>query len=320
MRGASVRQDRLRPPRKERRLTLPARASLFLLFRALREAVGWPRTGRRLTTYRIAPSAVDPAVTKYDDANFVLFDRRASAAAPLVVFLPGTDGKPRQTRPLLRLIARQGYRAIGLKYNDTPAVDPVCQNDPDLDCAEAFRRMRVYGDGSSRHVANPPAESIVARLTSLLKALDRRRPGENWGAYLQDGAPNWSRIVVSGLSQGAGMAAYIAKKNHVARVVLFSGPWDVAGPDRSPAPWLSTSSATPPHLWFAGYSKREKTSRAIARAYAALAIPADHVEVFDLDLPKGVDGAKGVNPYHGITIRDRRYAPQWRALFGRPQG
>jgi hypothetical protein len=286
----------------------------------LREAVGWPRAGRRLTTYRIAPSAVDPAVTKYDDPNFVLFDRRASASAPLVVFLPGTDGKPRQTRPLLGLIARQGYRAIGLKYNDTPAVDPVCQNDPDIGCAEAFRRTRIYGDGSSRHVANPPAESIVARLTSLLNALDRRHPQENWGGYLKDGAPNWSRIIVSGLSQGAGMAAYIAKTNVVARVVLFSGPWDVAGPNRAPAPWLSMPSATPPGLWFAGYSKREKTARAIAKAYAAMAIPPDHVELFDLDLPEGVDATKGGNPYHAITIRDRRYAPQWRALFGRPQG
>jgi hypothetical protein len=288
-----------------------------LLIKALRKVLGWPRAAVRLKTYRVMPSVADPAVTQYDEPSFIVFNPRTSAAAPLVVFLPGTDGKPRNSVDLLRLIARQGYRAIGLKYNDTPAVDQVCLNDPDLGCSEAFRRMRVYGDGPSRHVSNPPAESIVVRLTSLLRVLDRRHPNENWGTYIREGAPSWDRIVVSGLSQGAGMAAYIAKTSAVARVVLFSGPWDVAGSQRSPAPWLSIPSATPPDRWFAGYSKREKTACAIAEAYAALEIPAGHVELFDLDLPDGHPRAKRGNPYHVIAIRDKRYSPKWRVLFGR---
>jgi dienelactone hydrolase len=279
--------------------------------------VGWPRAAIPLTTYKVAPSAADPAVTHYDDPNFVVFSKKTSASTPLVVFLPGTDGKPKKARGLLRVVARQGYRVVALKYNDTPAVEQVCPSDPDPGSSESFRRMRVFGEGESRHVSNPLAESIVARLTNLLKTIQQRHPEEDWGSYLQDGAPNWERIVVSGISQGAGMAAYIAKTRLVARVVLFSGPWDVTGPERTSAPWLSMPSATPPNRWFAAYSRRDKARRAIARAYAALAIPPDHIEMFNLDLPDEPAGGKPSNPYHSATIRDPRYAPKWRVLFGR---
>ena len=54
-----------------------------------------------------------------------------------------------------------------------------------------------------------PAESIVARLVAALRALDRQAPREGWGAYLDGDQPRWDRILVSGLSQGAGMAAFI---------------------------------------------------------------------------------------------------------------
>lgn len=271
----------------------------------------------RLKTYRIKPSAADPRVTQYDEPSLVVFDGRAGPA-PLVVFLPGTDGKPRNARHLMRFVARQGYRAIALKYNDTPAVDQVCPADPDPSCSEAFRRMRTFGEGASSHVSNPPAESIAGRLTSLLTLLQRRHPKENWGAYLRDGAPDWERMIVSGFSQGAGMAALIAKRFPVAKVVLFSGPWDVVGPERRPAPWLSSPAATPADRWFAGYNSREKTARAIARAYEALAVPAENIQTFDLKLPERRRGKPGAGAYHRIAIRDRRYEPKWRLLFGAP--
>jgi hypothetical protein len=161
-------------------------------------------------------------------------------------------------------------------------------------------------------VNNSPAESIVNRLVKLLEYLDRHYPGDNWGSYLQSGAPDWSRIVVSGLSQGAGMAAYIAKRESVARVVLFSSPWDFFGPAKTPAPWLSEPSATPSNRWFAEYHRRENTAALIARAYSVLQIPPQNVRIFDLP----THGEHSRNPYHGSTIRVPAYEPQWRFLFG----
>lgn len=268
----------------------------------------------KLSIFELKPSLADPAVKAFDEPNVIIADDKAPADAPLVVFMPGTGGKPANTVNLLQVVAGQGYRVIGLEYDDEPAVVQVCPQDPDPDCAASFREMRLTGTGTAK-VSNPVGEAIVPRLVAALRVLAREHPGEGWESYLDGDQPRWGRIVVSGLSQGAGMAAFIAKQHAVRRAVLFSSPWEFTGPDRHPVPWLSGPSATPPDRWFAEYNAREKTVPLIQAAYAALAIPPDHIRVFSLDLPPGVS-ANAANPYHGITIRDPRYAPEWRRMFG----
>lgn len=276
------------------------------------------QTVAAVTTYQVKPSTADPDVKDYDSPNDVMFDPRSPADAPLVLFMPGTGGKPgtKADLAMMNLVVGQGYRVIWLTSNNTPSVSEVCPHDPDAHCSEAFRRMRIYGEGPAP-VRNPVAESIVTRLTKLLAWLDVNHPGEGWGGYLVDGKPNWTRFVVGGLSQGAGMAAYIAKEHEVQRVVLFSSPWDDthASGHKAPAPWLSLATTTPVDRWYAAYNQRENTVDRIVPAYAALNIPKDHILVFDLNLPDGYD-ASGSNPYHAVNIRDPRYAPQWKILFG----
>ena len=261
----------------------------------------------------VRPSVADPRIAHYDEDDVVMVNRDAGPSAPLVVYLPGTHGRPQANAPLLQVIAVQGYRVISLAYNDEPSVSQVCPRDPDPDCARAFRQKRAFGDGTAR-VDNPPCEAIVSRLTTLLTWLDRHHPDDGWGTYLDaDRQPAWTRIVLTGLSQGAGMAAFIAKQHAVRRVVLFSSPWDTTGDDRRPAPWLSTPSATPMDRWWAERHAREATTELIAHAYAALAIPPDHVLLFDRPL---ASRSASTNPFHGSTIRDSGYAPEWRRLFG----
>ena len=268
-----------------------------------------------VTALQVKPSAADPRVEAFDDPSVVLIPKGSTAETPLVLFLTGTGGKPAYSIPFLEVIAGQGYRVVSLAYDDEPAVSQVCPKDPDPACSEDFRRMRIDGVGSSRTVSNPAAEGITTRLTALLHALEAGRPGEGWAGYSSGEQPDWSRIVVSGLSQGAGMAAYIAKGHETARVVLFSSPWDFTGAQRTPAPWLSRPSATPMDRWYAEYNARELTAPAIQRAYAALQIPADHIRVFSRDLPASFHGSSP-NPYHVITIKDPAYADDWRAMFG----
>jgi predicted esterase len=265
--------------------------------------------------YEIKPSETDRSIVHFDDPHVVILDRASNAAAQLVVFMPGTDGKPRNAMGLLRVVAAQGYRVVGLEYNDSPAVVQVCPRNPPS-CSGDFRHKRIFGDGVSSVIENTPAESIVNRLVKLLQYLDQAHPGEGWSNYLQKDAPDWSRIVVSGLSQGAGMAAYIAKREPVARVVLFSSPWDYSSESRSLAPWIGEPSVRPPERWFAEYHRRENTADLIARAYVVLRIPAEHVRIFDLDVPGYQHGRGSNNPYHGSTIRLPEYAPEWRFLFG----
>jgi hypothetical protein len=263
------------------------------------------------------PSATDAAIARFDQAHFVLLDAGTRPDADLLVFLPGTGGVPPGPLPFLKQAADAGYRVVSLAYNDTPSVAVYCPRKPDLSCSERFRRMRIYGDGIGLDPAidNTTAESIVNRLVKLLQYLDRQQPDQQWSRYLKNGELSWSRIAWSGQSQGAGMAALIAKEHVVARVILFSSPWDFVvsrGGVRSLAPWISAPSQTPPERWFGGYHARENTADLIARSYAALQIPPDHIRVFTLDLPPA--RRHGNNPFHGDGIRNPGYA-QERGFF-----
>lgn len=265
---------------------------------------------------QVLPSIADPGVKAFDSPSIVIARPGLPADAPLAVFLSGTGGKPAFTVPLLRVVAAQGYRAIGLAYDDEPAVVQLCTRDPDPDCASDFREMRMFGTGKSRAIANPRAEAIVPRLVALLRYLDRQDPREGWGRYLDGDQPRWDSILLSGQSQGAGMAAWLAKRHKLRRVVLFSSPWETSGPARKPAPWIAAPSATPLSRWQAAYNSREVTVPLIQAAYAALGLAPAQIHVLTLDLPDGRP-ANGGNPYHGAGVRDPRYADTWRAMFGK---
>ena len=269
-------------------------------------------------TELVLPSQADPAVHQHDDANVVILPQNHAAGVPLAIFLPGSGGRPENALPLLHTIAGQGYRVIGLSYDDTPSVGYVCVRQADPTCSARVREMRTFGRGPAL-VTNPPAEAINARLIAVLKFLQHEHPADHWGAYLTpDGRPQWSRILVSGLSQGAGMAALIAKTYPVYRVVLFSSPWDTTGADRHPAPWLSRPSATPPERWWAERHARENATELLVHAYAALRIPPSHILVFNL----GVSPARKAlsdNPFHGSTIKNIGYRPEWQRMYGTPQ-
>ncbi len=269
-------------------------------------------------SYEIQPSNLDSGVHNFDSPNLVLPGTTVKGA-PLVLFLTGAGGKPTSARDFLKFLNSQGYPVIALEYDDEPAVALTCPANPDQDCSEAFRRMRfdmADGPGTSP-VTNPPNETIVARLTNLLRYLTQNKPGEGWDYYLDGDNIRWDRIVVSGVSQGAGMAAYIARHHAVARAVLFSSPHDTTA-DHVPAPWLSLPSATPMDRWYAEYDDRTATAGLIKTAYAALQIPADHVRLFKLDSPHGFHG-NTAEQYDAATIHDMRYIPDWTIMFGTPQ-
>lgn len=269
----------------------------------------------------IKPSDADPAIRRYDRVDYVMFDKTTGPEANLLVFLPGTGGTPPGPLAFLAQAADAGYRVISLDYNDEPSVAVYCPRRPDPSCSETFRRMRLYGDGIAMDPAidNSAAESIVSRLVKLLQYLDAQDAGGKWGDYLDNGAPKWSRIAFAGQSQGAGMAAYLAKQHLVARVILFSSPWDFIARDgrRRLAPWIAEPSRTPPERWFAGYHARESTAALLAQSYRQLHIPPENIRVFTLGLPAGAARGTSNNPFHPEGIRDPVYAAQRAFFLGR---
>jgi predicted esterase len=280
-----------------------------------------------LTTYRISPHETDPAIGRFDEPHYVVFDSARARTSELLVFLTGTGGNPANVSDFLTVAADQGYRVVALAYNDVPAVVQLCTPRPDPDCSAKVREKRIFGGNVTSLIDDAPAESIVNRLVKLIAELDRRHPSEEWKQYLAGSEPNWERIIVAGHSQGAGMAAYIAQRKRVARAVLFSSPWDNYGRFQSIAPWVAAGpGATPADRWYGAYHARENTASLIARAYRALRIPESHIRVFAVAPARAV----GANPYHlsmvgnGATPRDAQgapaYAGEWRFLVGTPNG
>ena len=275
---------------------------------------------------RVKPSVTDSRITRFDFPHYVVRQspsRSTGAQAPaLVVFLPGTSGRPNSVTDLMDVVAQGGYRAIALAYNDIPAVQQVCPKQPDPNCAAQVREKRLYGSSTTDLIDDRPEESITHRLVVLLQYLHQKYPAEGWTKYLLGDELNWEQIVLSGLSQGAGMAAFVAQKHRLNRVVLFSSPWDFHG-NKVLAPWiLQGTGATPARRWFAVYHEKENTAPLIARAYRALGIPEDQVRVLRLEPTLKV----GENPYHATQIGNRAmpraahgepaYLPVWQYIFG----
>lgn len=277
-------------------------------------------------TYRVKPQETDAAIDRFNNPHVAVFDPNAAPSADLLLFMTGSGANPGNVSDFLNVAAASGYRTVSLSYNDLPAIVAVCPQDPDPACSAKVRQKRVFGDDVTSRVDDTPAESVVNRLAKLLVTLDREHASEKWGEYLNDGALKWERIAVAGHSQGAGMAAYIAQRKSVARVILFSSPWDFYGRDRELAPWIKAGpGATPADRWFGAYHKKENTAAQIVRAYRALKIPDAHVRVLSLEPGRFV----GSNPYHrsvvgdGSTPRDPSgspsYAGDWRFLLGSPR-
>lgn len=282
-----------------------------------------------LTTEWISPSLADPNVTHFTDENYVVTSQNAPSSPdtlePLFVFLPGTNGRAKAVTDFLNFVAAQGYRVIGLQYDDVPAVAGVCPQNPDPNCSEQFRRKRLYFQNPEFNlITDTQSETIQSRLVSLLKYLDSEHPSAGWGLYLDAaGLPNWPKIALSGLSQGAGMAAFVAKEHPLFRVVLFSSPWDEYGQDKTLAPWINSNNlATPSQNWYAAYHQSENTAALIARAYSALSIPTSNIIIFNFT-PQVLQGN---NPYHPASVCNRSMPrtpdgqpaliPQWLQLIG----
>ena len=263
----------------------------------------------------VPATTADPSIkTEFDDPS-VVATPQGTPRKELVVLLPGTGGKPAQYSLLIKTLAANGFRVIGLMYNDKPTEADACgRNTNDIHCHRNFHEERFAGDAPGATRQNTAKEGIDHRLETLLQYLDKEHPGAGWGEYVRGDELVWKKIIITGHSQGSGHAAYIAKTHEVARAVLFSGPYD--GNDMQtatpkPAEWLSDVSKTPADRWYAEYHEKDLGATLPPMTLAALKVPADHILVSHLEPTQ-----TSVNAYHSVGTHDPRMAPQWKWLFG----
>jgi hypothetical protein len=179
-------------------------------------------SGSTLVEYFIAPQQTDNKINVSLDSHFISVIKGGATKNQLFVFLPGTNTQPKQCLAILRKAAGMGFHVIGLMYPNKKPVNAFCAPTNDTTC-HRLARLEII-DGIDRHpdISVDPPNSIINRLTKILQYLELNNRAENWGQYLLIGKPDWSRIIISGHSQGGINADVMGKFYPVKKIIMFS--------------------------------------------------------------------------------------------------
>ncbi len=203
-----------------------------------------------VTRITVKPSLTDHAINTFDSDSAAYICPKATPRERLLVFLAGTGGTGTGAVYFCSTAAEQGYHAVNVTYPSSIAAT-IVRNESDRNAFFNLRLEIIEGGDKSKFIEVNRANSIENRLIKLLHYLDKNRPAEKWGQYLdRSGQPIWAKIAVAGHSQGAGHAAVIGTLHEVDRVVMTGGPKDYDRQAGKPAAWYSMPPKTPINRFF----------------------------------------------------------------------
>jgi hypothetical protein len=275
-----------------------------------------------------------PGSGDYPDPHVVIRPT-VPTKAELVVFLPGTGGRPQNQlsgpyadadHSIYASATSKGYRVIGLTYQNSPSIGLLCGSDDA--CFLPTRRTLITGDvqpGSAVTSMNRE-DAIIPRLTRLLVYLrDTGDPTGGWGSFLMNPSCipllcrlNPAKLIVSGHSQGGGHAGVIGKDYAVRRVVMLASPCDALGNPGPIASWTLPPFTTP--------TGSDTYRGLIARGQTSSGYTLDQC---DPDAPRHwapermnaqwsrITSATGLCPTdpHACMVRDAQFFTQWQSLW-----
>lgn len=194
--------------------------------------------------YFIAPDLTNAEYASGEEPHYIL-KNRTNQKNRLLLFIGGTYSKPDTYSIICEHAVGRGLDVISISYpNNVPAAS--LKDSDNLMAFDLYRDELCFGNPGSDAVEIDELNSIVSRLVNLLNYLQSTYPEQDWNKYLVDeNTPDWSKIIVSGHSQGSGHSAYLAKTYSVYRNVMFSGPNDYSNHFDAPANWLSLPGVTP---------------------------------------------------------------------------
>jgi dienelactone hydrolase len=206
-----------------------------------------------ITIREVNPSDTDEKIDTFTGAgkeHVVYLKKEVKSRGQLVVFLPGTGGNGHGAPKFCIRAAEEGYHVIALTYPSDTAMT-VFRNSSD---SNAFRKAReniINGKQPYMEFKTTEPNSIENRLTKLVEYLVKTAPTERWNQFQnkKEGLI-WSKLVLTGQSQGAGHAGLMATQRKVARVIMFGGPKDHSLKIGKSAAWLSEEKATPLNRFF----------------------------------------------------------------------
>ncbi len=257
--------------------------------------------------------------------NVLITPSGATPRNELVVFLPGTGYTPGDSEEYLKTAADLGFHTIGLAYVNSTSANRACRKERSRKCHGQFRREVVYGDDDvdSSRVKVSNADSIVERLRVALGS-----PGfEHFKT--SGGEVDWSKVIITGHSQGAGHAAVLGIDQIVARVVMLAGPNDLS---RSDLPsWVQRSTKTDPSTWYGLTAQLDNSFGTQMNAWDGFGLGG---KVDAKDAPTGGDGeqrlvttiqADDKRDHESVVVDDflardddgdPRLVPSWEYLLG----
>jgi hypothetical protein len=169
--------------------------------------------------------------------HFVFYNLTAQefTVGSLLVYLPGSFDSPENTLLFPSYAANLGFHVVNLKYQNNVAAKTACQNSTDSNCFPNFREEIIHGTAMSDKVDVDSTNSIVNRILKLIIHLNDENPDNGWDQYLNNGSLAWTKIIVSGHSQGGGHAAYMGLSKSLKRVLMFASPNDWSKHFNAPA-------------------------------------------------------------------------------------
>lgn len=192
----------------------------------------------------VQPTQTDDGYSSGDKSHYVVRNTETHLDK-LLLFIGGSFSTPENYSLICDHAATIGLDVISLSYpNDVPAAPLGASSDQLV--FDHYRDEICFGNSVSDQVNVDALNSINVRAIKLLEYLAIEYPDQNWRQYLTvSGTLVWSKIIVSGHSQGSGHACYLAKKNLVDKVAMFSGPNDYSTFHSAPANWLIQNGETP---------------------------------------------------------------------------
>jgi hypothetical protein len=204
-----------------------------------------------------------------------------------------------------------------------------CQNSSDPNSFNNFRDELCFGNPVSTIVDVNVLNCITTRATKLLLFLKNTYPDQNWGQYLTPtNTILWSKVIVSGHSQGSGHACYLAKTFLTDKVVMFSGPNDFSTYFNSPANWLFQTGLTPLNKYYSLLHTQDEIVPfvyQVANTRALGLLNSTQSPLLVDNLPSPYSNARSLSlsipavSYHNSTVGQNSILPNiWTYLFTTP--
>lgn len=134
-----------------------------------------------ITVRSVPPAETDPRIDQRAGDHLVAVPANGTSIERLLVWFPGTRGRPDQYTALVHRAAELGYHVVSLDYENSKAINfQVCPNQP-AGCHEASR-LEILTGADSDYI-EPDVDATNAafnRLIQLLAHEHELHPNDGW--------------------------------------------------------------------------------------------------------------------------------------------